>query len=73
MENTPGDLKGLAESSTKILQTENKAKKPAPSPAPASASTVPAAPAPQEEFPDPEEDDLDDLDGNLKLLMICMY
>jgi peroxin-19 len=71
MENTPGNLEGLAETSTKILRTENEAQKPAPPPAATSASTstIQAAPAPQEKFPDPDEDDLDDLDG----ILIALY
>lgn len=52
MESKPGDLEGLAESSGKAIKKE---------------TTVSAqeskAPACTEDVPDPDEDDLDDLDG----------
>lgn len=66
METKPGDLEGLAETSSKAIQKEAEAEsKPvSKDPAPAEA----AAPVQQnvasaEEVPDPDEDDLDDLDG----------
>jgi peroxin-19 len=71
MEQKPGDLEGLAETSTKILQTENAATTPAPS-----ATVKSDVPTPPEEFPDPEEDDLDDLDGisyKFILLPVLMF
>ncbi|KAH6722356.1 Pex19 protein family-domain-containing protein [Leptodontidium sp. MPI-SDFR-AT-0119] len=68
METKPGDLEGLAETSSKAIQKEAEAEsKPvSKDPAPAEA----AAPVQQnvasaEEVPDPDEDDLDDLDDML--------
>lgn len=52
MEKKLGDLEGLAESSGKALERET-------------ANEAPKNPAPEvsTEVPDPDEDDLDDLDG----------
>lgn len=55
MEAKPGDLEGLAETSSKILQKEA---------APAAPSEVSESPAQVDDVPDPDEDDLDDLDGD---------
>lgn len=54
MDSKPGDLSGLAESSTKVLINE-----------PGTVSETQAANvvADWEDVSDPEEDDLDDLDG----------
>ena len=51
MEKEPGDLEGLAKTSGKVVELES--------------SSTPEAkePVPKEEVPDPDEDDLDDLDG----------
>jgi peroxin-19 len=56
MESKPGDLEGLAESSTKALASEASAAS-APKPAEGGATVE------DEDVPDPDEDDLDDLDG----------
>jgi peroxin-19 len=53
MEKKPGDLEGLAESSGKAIKTESQDAK-ANIPTPVAATTS---------VPDPDEDDLDDLDG----------
>ncbi|KAH7407736.1 Pex19 protein family-domain-containing protein [Cadophora sp. MPI-SDFR-AT-0126] len=67
MESKPGDVEGLAEMSSKIIQKEAEA-----SPASASKGPTPTTAAPTqkdvastEEVPDPDEDDLDDLDDML--------
>jgi len=63
METKPGDLEGLAEVSSKAIQKEEE---PAPvSKDPASTTAAPTRKdvASSEEVPDPDEDDLDDLDG----------
>jgi len=53
MESKPGDLEGLAESRVKTLQKES-----------TPAVSVTASDLQDEEnVPDPDEDDLDDLDG----------
>jgi peroxin-19 len=56
MESKPGDLEGLAESSTKALASEASA-------ASASKPAEGGAAMEEEDVPDPDEDDLDDLDG----------
>jgi predicted flap endonuclease-1-like 5' DNA nuclease len=58
METKAGDLEGLAQTGGKAMEQESK-ETAAP---PTSAPKDPAPPAPVE-FPDPEEDDLEDLDG----------
>ncbi|PQE27566.1 hypothetical protein CJF30_00007932 [Rutstroemia sp. NJR-2017a BBW] len=58
MESKPGDLEGLAESSTKALASEASAAS-APKPAEGGATME------DEDVPDPDEDDLDDLDDML--------
>jgi peroxin-19 len=63
MEQKPGDLEDLAETSAKIPKDEKTTL------APTSTTSQPAAPPPVESFPDPDEDDLDDLDGKF----ICPY
>jgi peroxin-19 len=64
MEKQPGDLEGLAEASGKAMEKESD---PALVPKdPASADIPkPKDPVPTEDVPDPDEDDLDDLDGKL--------
>jgi peroxin-19 len=51
MEKEPGDLESLVEASGKAMETES------------SSTPNTKDPAPKEEVPDPDEDDLDDLDG----------
>lgn len=60
MEGKTGDLEGLAATTTKALKREE-------APETSSKDTEMSAPSAEtatEEFPDPEEDDLDDLDGS---------
>jgi hypothetical protein len=62
MEKKPGDLEGLAEASGKVMEEESDTalipKDPAPADVPKPKESVPT-----EDVPDPDEDDLDDLDG----------
>jgi len=51
MEQKPGDLEGLAKTTGKAIEKE------------AEAVPKPEDPARTEDVPDPDEDDLDDLDG----------
>ena len=62
MEKKPGDLEGLAEASGKAMEKESD---PAPVADPASETPKPkeGSPVPTKDVPDPDEDDLDDLDG----------
>jgi len=55
METKPGDLEGLAESSVKALKKDSETAK----------ATVPTPSASTTSVPDPDEDDLDDLDGKV--------
>lgn len=70
METKAGDLAGLAETSVKTIQKETEAlptpKDPAPTQAASKVEDAPNAQdvAATEDVPDPDEDDLDDLDGN---------
>lgn len=54
MESKPGDLEGLAKTTGKAMEKEES--KP-------TTSAPKQDPAPVEDVPDPDEDDLDDLDG----------
>lgn len=63
MESKPGDLAGLAESSTKVLVGESST---------VSETQAADAAAAWEDVPDPDEDDLDDLDGTSFDLMLDM-
>lgn len=69
METKPGDLEGLAETSSKAIQKESEAaaapKTEYKDPAPAASAPIQQDVASTEEVPDPDEDDLDDLDGML--------
>jgi hypothetical protein len=79
METKPGDLEGLAKSSGKAVEKEAEATSTPKDPAPKQEST---APLPTEDVPDPDEDDLDDLDGQFpakyqrtilnQVLQICL-
>jgi len=62
MESKPGDSEGLAEASGKALEKETTAVPVSKDPAPAEVPK-PNNPISTEEVPDPDEDDLDDLDG----------
>ena len=62
MESKPGDLEGLAEVSGKAIEKETTAAPVSKDPAPAEVPK-PTNAVSTEEVPDPEEDDLDDLDG----------
>lgn len=62
MEKKPGELEGLAEASGKAMEKEPETLPTPKDPAPADIPT-PKGPVPAEEVPDPDEDDLDDLDG----------
>lgn len=57
METKPGDLEGLAQTTAKAMEPEKKEDNTTPK------ANDPAPPAAAEAAPDPEEDDLDDLDG----------
>ncbi|KAH7356669.1 Pex19 protein family-domain-containing protein [Rhexocercosporidium sp. MPI-PUGE-AT-0058] len=67
METKPGDLDGLAETSSKAIQKEAEAEtKPvSKDPAPTAQTSTQQDVASTEEVPDPDEDDLDDLDDML--------
>jgi peroxin-19 len=67
MEKKTGDLEGLAETSEKILEREAETTS---KPTPEAAKSDDIIPA--EDIPDPDEDDLDDLDGNLQVIF-CFY
>lgn len=56
MESKPGDLAGLAESSAKALINESNT---------VSETQAADAAAGWEDVPDPDDDDLDDLDGTI--------
>ncbi len=62
MESKPGDLEGLAEASGKAMEKDTTAV-PIPKDPASTEIPKPNAPVPTEDVPDPEEDDLDDLDG----------
>lgn len=62
MEKKAGDLEGLLETSEKILEREAETSS---KPAPEAVKSEDAIPT--EDVPDPDEDDLDDLDGNSQL------
>ena len=74
MEQKAGDLEDLAEISAKIMQTESAPAikseqkdtsviKSEEKDTPPSTTAATSQPDPPESFPDPDEDDLDDLDG----------
>lgn len=63
METKAGDLEGLAETSSKAIQKEEETAPVSKDPAPTTAAPTQKDVAPTEEVPDPDEDDLDDLDG----------
>ncbi|KAG4429652.1 hypothetical protein IFR05_014856, partial [Cadophora sp. M221] len=69
METKPGDLEGLAETSSKAIQkeaeTEKETKPVSKDPAPAAAPPIQQDITSTAEVPDPDEDDLDDLDDML--------
>lgn len=60
MENKAEDVKSPEDVSSNIKQSESQPKT---TDIASSQPTQPIAPAPVESFPDPDEDDLDDLDG----------
>jgi peroxin-19 len=62
MESKPGDLEGLAEASGKAMEKGTTAV-PIPKDPASTETPKPNAPVPTKDVPDPEEDDLDDLDG----------
>lgn len=53
MENKPGDLEGLADATGKAVERESAT----------TAAQIPPPTAAVADAPDPDEDDLDDLDG----------
>lgn len=63
MEKKTGDLEGLAETSGEIMEKEAESTSKAPAEATKSHDAAQA-----EDIPDPDEDDLDDLDGTFLLL-----
>ncbi|KAL2073164.1 hypothetical protein VTL71DRAFT_10488 [Oculimacula yallundae] len=67
METKPGDLEGLAETTSKAIQKEEavEAKPVSKDPAPAVLAPIQQDVATTEDVPDPDEDDLDDLDDML--------
>jgi hypothetical protein len=64
MEKLPGDSEGLAESSGKAVEKEAEGASTTKDPTSVEV-TEPKDHAPMEAVPDPDEDDLDDLDGQL--------
>jgi peroxin-19 len=60
MEAKPGNLEGLAKSSGEAVENEAEVTSTPKDPAPKQESTAPIT---TEDVPDPDEDDLDDLDG----------
>jgi peroxin-19 len=60
METRPGDLEGLATASGKAVEKEAESTTKPKDPA---SKEETKAPIPTEDVPDPDEDDLDDLDG----------
>jgi hypothetical protein len=55
MESKPGDLEALSKTTGKAIEKEQSKS--------TTASALKQDPAPIEDVPDPDEDDLDDLDG----------
>ncbi|CZT08705.1 hypothetical protein WAI453_006153 [Rhynchosporium graminicola] len=67
METKPGDLEGLAETTSKAIQKDSEVSTSSASkdPAPVSSAPIQQDVATTENVPDPDEDDLDDLDDML--------
>ena len=63
MESKPGDLEGLAEASGKAMETDTTAVPIPKDPASEAPKPKEGSPVPTKDVPDPDEDDLDDLDG----------
>jgi peroxin-19 len=61
MEQKPGDLEGLAKATGKAIEKETQ------------AVPKPKDLAPTEDVPDPDEDDLDDLDGKFHKYLLNLH